>query len=41
MIIEQLSISEGFRGAQLGKYEKYIENQQLKNTNIVLRISPQ
>ena len=30
MIIQQLSISEGFIGALLGKYEKYIENQQLK-----------
>ena len=30
MIIQQLSISEGFRGVLLGKYEKYVENQRLK-----------
>ena len=41
VIIQQLSISEGFRGALLGRYEKYIENQRLKNTSIVLQISPQ
>ena len=32
---------EDFGGALLGKYEKYIENQQLRNTSIVLQISPQ
>ena len=37
----QLSISKGLGVAKLGKYEKYIENQRLKNTSIVLQISPQ
>ena len=39
IIIQQLSISEGFGGALLRKQEKYIENQRLKNTSIVLQIS--
>ena len=41
IIIQQLSISECFRGALLGKYEKCKENQRLKNTRVVLQISPQ
>ena len=28
---------EGFGGALLGKYEKYIENQRLKNASIVCK----